>query len=103
MAVTANPQTTTTSAANAPQVRRVAAFLGRVPRRTETRRCPRRKGDCSSTSKSSRCASSNSWREGSSACGYNSSCEMVEPDFLAINTGTVVVKESRERDYYNGF
>jgi hypothetical protein len=28
---------------------------------------------------------------------------MVEPDFLAINTGTVVVGESRERDYYNGF
>jgi hypothetical protein len=28
---------------------------------------------------------------------------MVEPDFLAINTGTVVVSESRERDYYNGF
>src|SRR5439155_27369326 len=76
-------------------------FLGRDPRRTETRFCPRRNGDSSSASKSSSRASSSSSRTGSSGCRYNSSCEMVGV-FLAINPGQLS-SGNRERNHYNFF
>src|ERR1700758_3884096 len=73
------------------QSRRLAVLFGRVLRRAETRFCPRRNGDYSSTSRSIRRASSSSFLEKSARSvsalgGYNSSCKMVGL-FRAINSG----------------
>src|ERR1700757_4591174 len=73
------------------QSRRWAVFLGSELRRAGTRFCARRKGDCWSTSRSIRRASSSVSRvsggEFPAYGGYNSSCKMVELDFRAISSG----------------
>src|ERR1700756_5578172 len=79
------------TAAMAVHSRRLAVFLGSELRRAETRFCARRNGDCSSTSRSTRRASSSASRlsvaEFPAYSGYNSSCSTVELDFRAISSG----------------
>src|SRR3954470_13310466 len=77
---------------------RVAVFLGRGLRRTETRFCARRNGDSFSAAKSSRRASSSSSRAESLAVEYNSSW-MVVLFLRAINRSVVV--EIAEQFQYN--
>src|SRR6185312_3432803 len=84
--------------ADATHKSRVAAFLGRGLRRTETRFCARRNGDSFSASKSSRRASSSSSRAESLAVEYNSSW-MVVLLLRAINRSVVV--EIAEQFQYN--
>src|SRR5581483_5264602 len=88
--------------ATAAQIRRVAVFLGRVPRRTETRFWARRNGDSCSTSKSSTRGSSSSSRVGSSGSGYNSSWR-VEVFFRAMNPGQLSSGNRQRRIQYNCF
>src|SRR5579872_772657 len=78
--------------------RRVAVFLGRGLRRTETRFCARRNGDSCSASKSRRRASSSSSRAESLTVEYNSSW-MVVLVLRAINRSVVV--EIAEQFQYN--
>src|SRR6266568_1569678 len=78
--------------------RRVAVFFGSGLRRAGTRFCARRNGDSFSASKSSRRASSNSSRAGSSGVEYNSSWMVAEPR-RAINRS--VVEETAEQSQYN--
>src|SRR5205085_10775828 len=78
---------------------RVAVFLGRGLRRTETRFCARRNGDSFSASKSSRRASSSSSRAESLAVEYDSSWMVVLLLRRAINRSVVV--EIAEQFQYN--
>src|SRR5690349_4207061 len=95
--------TPSTSSASITHFNRLAAFFGRGLRRTETRFCPRRKGDSCSTSKSTSRLSSSPSRACSSLGGYNSSCWMEGPLFRAIRSGQLSSVNRREQENYNFF
>src|SRR5689334_9108679 len=95
--------TPSTSSASTTHFNRLAAFFGRGLRRTETRFCPRRKGDSCSTSRSTSRLSSSPSRACSSLGGYNSSCWMEGPLFRAIRSGQLSSVNRREQENYNFF